>query len=98
MSIFKFGKDFPTFVKRFRTERGLTQKELADQMGVHAQYVSNVERAVNKSYIGFGALLLPIVERERKPFLLDLIGEASSQKAVVRLQSKAKIYRRKKGD
>jgi transcriptional regulator with XRE-family HTH domain len=96
MSIFKFCKDFPTFVKRFRKEREWTQKDLADQMGVHAQYVSNVERAVNKSYIGFGALLLPLVERERKPFLLDLIGEASSQKAVVRLQSKARVLRKVK--
>jgi transcriptional regulator with XRE-family HTH domain len=96
MSVFKYGKDVPDFVKRFRREREMTQLELANLMGVHAQYVSNVERRVHKSYVSFGSLLLPLVGRERKPYLIDLIGEASSQRAVERLQTKAKVYRRPK--
>ena len=94
MSVFRYGKDVPDFVLRFRRERGMTQLELANLMGVHAQYVSNVERRVNKSYISFGSLLLPVVEKARRPYLIDLIGEASSQRAVDRVRSKARVLRR----
>jgi transcriptional regulator with XRE-family HTH domain len=33
-------------VKKLRTEHRLTQEELADKAGIHAHYVSDVERGI----------------------------------------------------
>lgn len=89
MSVLKYGRTFPEFVKRFRYENNLSQQSLAYQMGIHAQYVSNVERGVQQSHLGFAALLLPVVDEDRKKYLLDLIAEESSMRSVRKLKSKA---------
>lgn len=94
MSVIKFGKDLPSFVKKFREDMNWSQEDLAKQLGCHGQYVSNVERRQSKSSISFASRLLPIVGKERKPYLIDLIAEESSQKAVQRLKTKAKERRR----
>lgn len=97
MSVIKYGKDLPTFVKNFRCDMGWSQEDLAKQMGYEGgQYVSNVERKQSKSFIAFASRLLPLVGPKRKPYLIDLIAEESSQRAVARLKkpTKSKAKRR----
>lgn len=97
MSVIKFGKDLPTFVKRFREDMELSQEDLAKRMGVHGQYVSNIERGVSKSCLGFTSRLMPLVGSERRPYLMDLVAEATAQKAFNRLKNVAskKVVRRR---
>ncbi len=38
-------------VKRYRTELGLSQEELADRAGVHRTFISQIERATKKTTI-----------------------------------------------
>jgi DNA-binding XRE family transcriptional regulator len=40
-------KQFGMLVKKIRIESGLTQTELAKEIGVHSQYISNCERFIN---------------------------------------------------
>lgn len=87
VSVLKFGKDLPTFVKKFREEMEWSQTDLAHFMGIHGQYVSNVERRKSKSFIAFASRLLPLVGRDRKPYLMDLIAEEASNRAVHKLKS-----------
>jgi transcriptional regulator with XRE-family HTH domain len=44
-------------LKRFRTEKGWSQEELADQAGLHRTYVSGVERGVRNPTITIIATL-----------------------------------------
>lgn len=44
-------------LKRFRTEKGWSQEELADQAGLHRTYVSGVERGVRNPTITIVAAL-----------------------------------------
>ena len=38
-------------VKRYRTELGLSQEELADRAGLHRTFISQIERATKKTTI-----------------------------------------------
>lgn len=93
MSILKFGKDIPTFTKRLRRDMDWTQLNLAEQIGVHPQYVSNVERGKMKTYLSFASLLYNICPRDRKPYLMDLMADASANHAVDRMLAKSKTAR-----
>ena len=37
---------FPAILRDARTEKGLSQEELADQAGLHRTYISQIERGV----------------------------------------------------
>lgn len=89
MSVIKYGKDIPTFVLRLRQEMGWSQSDLANLIGVNPQYVSNIERGINRSFVGFAAKLYPVISVERQQYLSDLIAETSSDNAVARLRAKA---------
>jgi len=86
--VFKYGRDIPEFVKRFREDYGLSQSELAKRLGVHKQYVSNVERGVNDNPLGFVGLLYMVLPKERAAYLTDLVSEASCARTFKRLSSK----------
>lgn len=90
MSLIKFGGNIPTFVKRLREDLEISQTELGNMLGVHGQYVSNVERGIHKNPIGFCSLLYQICPRDRREYLTDLIADSGSQKAVLRLKKKLK--------
>lgn len=90
MSLIKFGGDIPTFVKRLREDLGISQTELGNMLGVHGQYVSNVERRVHKNPIGFCSLLYQICPKDRREYLTDLIADSGSQKAILKLKKKAR--------
>lgn len=95
MSVIKYGKDLPTFTRRLRDHLELSQSELADKIGVHKQYVSNVERRKYENPVAFCALLFGICPQERMPYLMDLIAEAGANRNFSRINSK-KVVRGKK--
>lgn len=37
---------FPAILREARTEKGLSQEQLADQAGLHRTYISQIERGV----------------------------------------------------
>lgn len=37
---------FPAILREVRTEKGLSQEQLADQAGLHRTYISQIERGV----------------------------------------------------
>ena len=37
---------FPAVLREARTEKGLSQEELADRAGMHSTYISQIERGV----------------------------------------------------
>lgn len=86
MSLIRYGHDVPTFVKTLRADLGLSQTELGKMIGVHGQYVSNVERGVHKNPIGFVSLLFTICPRDRKEYLMDLASDAGSARAVEKIR------------
>lgn len=86
MSVVRFGKDIPTFVRNLRHDLNLTQAELANRLGVTPQYVSNVERGQHKDPIMFCSVLLQVIPKDRETYLLDLMLEAMSTKAHNRLK------------
>ncbi len=89
MSLVRYGKTIPIFVKRLRQDLGISQTALGRQMGVHGQYVSNVERGKLKSYVGFVSLLMGVCPQDRKEYLIDLLGDAAATHAVRRLGKRA---------
>jgi transcriptional regulator with XRE-family HTH domain len=76
--IYKYGKDIPSFVRNFREQNKLTQQQLADMVGVHPQYVSNIERGMTSTPLSFCGLMYAIVDKERAHHLTDLLSEASA--------------------
>lgn len=88
MSVIKYGKTFPEFVKRFRLENGLSQADLAYELGVHPQYVSNIERGVTRNCVAFASRLFGVVEKKREPYLIDLISEGAATSASLRRKRK----------
>jgi transcriptional regulator with XRE-family HTH domain len=100
MSIPRYGKDIASFVRRLREDLEISQSEMGKLLGVHGQYVSNVERGVNKNPIAFCSLLFSICPRDRKEYLLDLTSEAGSDRALARVrraQGGGKWHDRSKG-
>lgn len=97
VSVIKYGKDIPTFVRNLRRDLQLSQSELGAQLGVHGQYVSNVERGKMKSYVGFVSLLYTVCPKDRKPYLQDLLSDAAANHAVRRLEARAKAAKKVKG-
>lgn len=91
MSIIRYGKDIPNFVRTLRRDLKLTQVELGKQMGVDGQYVSNVERGVQRgSLVGFVALLMSVCPQDRRRYLEDLLYDAAAMHAVRRVDAKCK--------
>jgi transcriptional regulator with XRE-family HTH domain len=95
MSVIKYGGNLPTFVRRLRDDLDMTQSELAGRMGVHKQYVSNVERGLYENPVGFCALLFGVCPPSRIPYLTDLIAEAGAARNFTRLKSKVVKRKRK---
>ena len=76
MSHAKYGKNIQEFVRKFREDKGLTQKELGEMLGIHGQYVSDIERGVNtEKPMAFCARLIKHIDDDRKRYLTDLIME-----------------------
>jgi predicted transcriptional regulator len=96
MSVLKFGKTIPQFTRNLRREKQWTQLELATQMGVHPQYVSNVEREKMSTYMSFGYLLLSVCPQDRRKYLQDLIQDSAMNHVVRRLDAKAKAAKAKR--
>lgn len=96
MSVIRFGKDIPTFVKNFRREMEWTQLDLANQMKIHPQYVSNVERGITKTFEGFCARLYPVLPRDRREYLTDLLFDATSLRMVGLIKTPKRVVRRSK--
>ena len=44
-------RDVGAYVRRIRRARGLTQAELADELGITRQYLSELENGVDNLYI-----------------------------------------------
>lgn len=84
--IYKYGKDVPEFVLRYRGRNDLSQNQLADLIGVTGQYVSNVERGVYPNPSSFCCLLLPLLKAEEASALVDLMVEAQSVRLMRRLK------------
>lgn len=90
VSVIKYGRDIPTFVRKFREDFGLSQNDLAKRLRVHGQYVSNVERGVATNPISFCSLLFAICPKDRQTYLTDLIAEAGAERALRRVRVKRK--------
>lgn len=87
MSVVLYGRDIPTFVRRLREDLGLSQADLGKRLKVHGQYVSNVERGVAQNPIAFCSLLFTICPRDRQDYLIDLMAEAGSERALRRVRT-----------
>lgn len=87
MSVIKYGRDIPSFVRKFREDMGLSQSELGRRLRVHGQYVSNVERGAAVSPIAFCSLLFAICPKDRQTYLTDLIAEAGAERALRRVRT-----------
>lgn len=95
----KFDGTVAKFVLEFRNRNDLTQADLADRLGVHPQYVSNVERGVHKAPVTFCALMIPLLRPRDVKFLTDMVNEETHQKIFNKIQStlsKQSKKRRKK--
>lgn len=90
VSLIKYGRDIPTFVRRLREDMGLSQNDLGKMLKVHGQYVSNVERGVAQNPIAFCSLLFNICPKDRQTYLTDLIAEAGAERALRRVRVKRK--------
>lgn len=86
MSLMRYGTTVPVFVKRLRDDMRWSQTDLAKQLGVHAQYVSNVERGVHKNPVAFCSLLFAVCPKERRDYLMDLIADSGSDRAVEKIR------------
>jgi transcriptional regulator with XRE-family HTH domain len=74
MAFHKYGRNIAEFVKKYREDHDLTQQQLADQLGgFHAQYVSNIERGLNKRPVKFCYYMLEVIEDKRAKYLVDLL-------------------------
>ncbi len=89
MSLIRFGSSVPRFVKILREDMRWSQGDLAKQLGVHPQYVSNVERGVNKNPVAFCSLLFAICPRDRRDYLVDLISDSGQMRVVERVRGKS---------
>lgn len=85
-SVYKYGRTIPDFVKQLRFELDMSQREFGELLGVHAQYVSNVERGVYNNPIAFCGLLYTVVSSDRAIYLTDLVSEASTMRALDRMK------------
>jgi transcriptional regulator with XRE-family HTH domain len=86
MSHPKFGKDIATFVRNYREEKGLTQKELGKILGTTPQYVCDIEKTAHaKNPVAFCARLLKVVDEPRKKYLTDLIMEMAIDAVSLRI-------------
>lgn len=80
MSYPKYGTTFGEFVRRFREEMGLSQVDLAKEIGVHAQYISNIERDVYPNPLRFAKRIKPLMSGERAEYMKDLFEEMQHER------------------
>jgi len=64
-SMYKMGRTVGEFTKRYRETNSLTQGDLAHKLGVHAQYVSNIERGTHKGAIAFAKSFSKIIKDKK---------------------------------
>lgn len=80
MSVYKYGRTIPEFVKRYRDDMGLTQDDLAHKLKVRYQYVSTIERGVRPAPVGFVARLVDVIkDSDRRQHLVNLLCEAKAE-------------------
>lgn len=84
--IYKYGRDIPDFVKRYREEKEISQNELGALLGVTGQYISNVERGVYANPASFCALMGTILPKDRERALFDLMMEAQAERLKRRMK------------
>lgn len=75
MSVYRLGRSVPEFVKRLRERRSLTQGDLAEELKVHIQYVSNVERGIRSNFSGLCVKLIPKLPKAQGEHLFSLLVE-----------------------
>jgi transcriptional regulator with XRE-family HTH domain len=80
MSYARYGTTAGEFTKRLREELKMTQQELADEIGVHKQYISNVERDVHTLPLTFLMVLSNYCDKDRQKYLDDLLKDLAAKK------------------
>lgn len=86
----RFGANIAEFTRMYRLEQGLTQKELGDALGFHAQYISNVEGSRHPNPLAFASVLAQHVERRRLEYLKDIMMEISYNRVNRKLEKRAR--------
>ncbi len=77
------------FLKEARVELGLSQKDIAEKVGIHTQYVSNYERGLcAPPSHSFGAILKLL--KVKKEDVVDVMLEDS------RREIEARVYKNRK--
>lgn len=74
--IVNYGNTIPDFVKKYREYCGYSQSDLAKLLGVHGQYVSNIERGEITKPVGFCKRLMKKLDTRRQNHLEELLREA----------------------
>lgn len=97
-NVYKYGRTISEFVRNLREEMGLSQKEFGKELGVHGQYISNVERGVYGNPLSFCALLYSVVDKDRAIYLTDLVTEIATMRAMDKMISKKKQIKRPRTD
>jgi len=64
-----------TFVKGWRESQGYSQEELGLRLGVHRQYISNLERGVYNSPAAICSRLIVIMAPKDQSLLWELLSD-----------------------
>lgn len=62
-------KKFGLRIRQLRTERGLSQEELAEQTGFHRTYIGMIERGERNLSLRLWCVLVSLGMRTRSPFV-----------------------------
>ena len=71
-----------SFFRTYRSFMGYSQSDLAGLLGVHPQYISNIERGINQRPFRLVKRLIPMLSVVEKNNLLDLMKESASERLI----------------
>lgn len=94
MSHAKYGHTIAEFVRKFRDENDLSQGDLARMLGIHKQYVSEIERVTTNAKLPlmFCMRLRDVISVDRQKYLDVLISDAVDE----RIAQKMDLVKKKK--
>lgn len=76
----RLGKSISEFVKNYRRSHRLSQGDLGERLGIHAQYISNIERGVYEGpTVSFVSKIAPHLSKREKKHILKLLDVEMSE-------------------
>jgi transcriptional regulator with XRE-family HTH domain len=69
-----FNKSLGSYIRKIRIDKGLTQQQLADKMGLDFQYISRIERGLVSPTLYWISDLANALECDEADFLLNFVN------------------------